>query len=466
MYIEALWGIPEGLYYYPCDAYWINTRTPSASDLEPKTTDRFLIQREVRFKGQFVAPDADGTFRLCTTQQPWDWKGVINDDSVVRQMTLFTRQLAGVEGRAVKIMWFLGCAPWTGLPHALPWYHDFEADGWTTAGSHQRNSRDEVVALRTLDDLKALERKAADAYKPMDARRLLVLLDPAEDQIIRSEAVAERVGKAAHSLGAIVELQGGVLSHVYYALRRTGVDVSVKNRPHFRPRHTTFHKLVRDRIPGVVAAGGERAKIRRLSPEELRAALKIKLVEEAFEARDATADELVQELADVLEVVDALIEASHISPSEQQKVQNAKRLSRGGFKEGIMLLETKLDQWESETASTTPSVLPGATRGAGVVETAQSVRLEGVRSGPSEVREGEEFVEFVHTFDVGLTHAEWSLASPETLGIDTPLPADSIGWIVEGKRDGAQLKLRLKIRVGTRQMRLRFGGEGRGGKQD
>ena len=62
VYIEALWGIPEGLYYYPCDAYWVNTRTPSASDLEPKTTDRFLIQKDVRFKGQFVAPDADGTF--------------------------------------------------------------------------------------------------------------------------------------------------------------------------------------------------------------------------------------------------------------------------------------------------------------------------------------------------------------------------------------------------------------------
>ena len=67
--------------------------------------------------------------------------------------------------------------------------------------------------------------------------------------------MAERVGKAGARLGAVVELQGGILSHVYYTLKRTGVNVAVRNPPSFALRPATFNKLVRDKIPSVVAAG-------------------------------------------------------------------------------------------------------------------------------------------------------------------------------------------------------------------
>ncbi|MCI0711669.1 MAG: nucleoside triphosphate pyrophosphohydrolase [Chloroflexi bacterium] len=56
-----------------------------------------------------------------------------------------------------------------------------------------------------------------------------------------------------------------------------------------------YNKLVRDNIPEIIAANGQ--------------ALRQKLVEEAQEVLQAKPDELVNELADVYEVLDALIAA-------------------------------------------------------------------------------------------------------------------------------------------------------------
>ena len=82
--------------------------------------------------------------------------------------------------------------------------------------------------------------------------------------------------------------------------------------------------------------------------------------------------------------------------------------------------------------SATSSLLPPAVKDAGVVETNQAARLESTRPGPFDVREAEDFVEFVHTFDVGLTHSEWRLGSPERIRVGTSVPADSIEWTIEG----------------------------------
>ena len=457
VYIEALWGIPEGLYYYPCDAYLVDTLAPSAHGLLEDVKDRFQIWEERRYKGEFVAPNAEGQFVVCTTLRPWDWKGTIADHSVARDIALFTRRLAAIEAKPVKLMWFLGCAPWTELPSALPWYHDFEADDWTAAGSdYQRNKRDQIVSLRTLRDLEELEQRALEAYKTSNAKPLVVCLNPVEDRIIRNEAVAERIGHAACTLGAIVELQGGVLSHLYYVLRRTGANVAVRNRPSFSVRPAAIQKLVRDKIPHDVAAGGEVATISHLAPDELRSALKIKLVEEAFEARDAAASDLVHELADVLEVMDALITVSKISRSELGRVRRMKRARRGGFKKGVMLLETSLELRDNSSASLTQSMFPPADDGpqGRVVETNQSGPLEDTKPGPFDIRTGADFVEFVHTAVVGLTHPEWRLTSPEKIRVDTRAPAGSIEWTLEGKREGGQIKLRMKIRLGTMQLNL------------
>jgi predicted house-cleaning noncanonical NTP pyrophosphatase (MazG superfamily) len=71
------------------------------------------------------------------------------------------------------------------------------------------------------------------------------------------------------------------------------------------------------------------------------AALKQKIVEEAYEAFDArSGDELLGELADVQEVVRALCDALGIPVSQVDEERENKRIKRGGFKRGLMLKKT------------------------------------------------------------------------------------------------------------------------------
>ena len=454
VYVEALWGIPEGLYYYPCDAYLIDTRAISSTDLASRDSSTFAIQQELRFKDAFVAPDSSGHFAVHRTQRPWDWKSTIGDPALLKDIARFTRLLAGHEGKPVKVMWFLDCHQDTMLPRALPWYHDFETEAWDSSShARARNARDEDIELRDTAGLERLEARVAQGEPSQDSRRLVISLNPVEDRFIRDESIAERVGSAAKRLGAVVELRGGVLSHLYYVLRRTDAEVSVRNQPRFNQRFEQFDKLVRDKIPEVVAAAGELARVARLPPEQLAAALKIKLVEEAFEVRDSNRETLTGELADVLEVVEALRKASGISRQQLSSSRTTKRTRRGGFDEGFVLLETGFARKEPALAG--DMMLPDAAP-EGVLESQQLPALESARQGPLDVRRAENFVEFVHSLSIGLSYTEWTLSSPQHLNAATPPRSRPISWTIEGRREGSRLKLRLKIRVGGQQLEIPF----------
>ena len=69
------------------------------------------------------------------------------------------------------------------------------------------------------------------------------------------------------------------------------------------------NKLVRDQIPGIVAATGSQPSTRVLDNASYRGALRAKPLEEAQEARTAPDERLASELADVLEVLRALARA-------------------------------------------------------------------------------------------------------------------------------------------------------------
>ena len=95
-------------------------------------------------------------------------------------------------------------------------------------------------------------------------------------------------------------------------------------------------KLIRDRLPAIMRAQGLQVFDRRLNDAEFIAALKDKLVEEAQEVGAATSqDDLIDELADVMEVIAALAEASGVTPGEIEARRRAKRAERGGFDERV-----------------------------------------------------------------------------------------------------------------------------------
>ncbi|MBU2029438.1 MAG: nucleoside triphosphate pyrophosphohydrolase [Alphaproteobacteria bacterium] len=69
----------------------------------------------------------------------------------------------------------------------------------------------------------------------------------------------------------------------------------------------------------------------RMDAAAYRLALRHKLVEEAQEVEAASAGELVEELADVLEVVMALAAAEGFDMAQIEAARLAKRAQRGGF---------------------------------------------------------------------------------------------------------------------------------------
>ncbi len=99
-----------------------------------------------------------------------------------------------------------------------------------------------------------------------------------------------------------------------------------------------FNKLVRDKIPAVIEANGEQAKTRILTDDEYRAELNKKLLEEVAEY---SADNNVEELADIVEVVYGILNSMGISIEEFEIIRKAKVDKRGAFQERIFLEETK-----------------------------------------------------------------------------------------------------------------------------
>jgi predicted house-cleaning noncanonical NTP pyrophosphatase (MazG superfamily) len=105
-------------------------------------------------------------------------------------------------------------------------------------------------------------------------------------------------------------------------------------RPYMR---VAYNKLVRDRIPEIIESDGHRVVTRLLDDQSYRAALLAKLLEEAREASDAPKEFLPAELADVLEVVQALAIAMGMTWDQLLTLAADKRAQRGGFNHRIFL---------------------------------------------------------------------------------------------------------------------------------
>ncbi len=93
-----------------------------------------------------------------------------------------------------------------------------------------------------------------------------------------------------------------------------------------------YNKLVRDKIPEILERKGVSYEKRIASPKEYKEELVKKLVEEVSEFVEANDPE---ELADVLEVIEALRKLPEYSNIEDLRLQ--KRKERGGFDDKIIL---------------------------------------------------------------------------------------------------------------------------------
>ena len=100
--------------------------------------------------------------------------------------------------------------------------------------------------------------------------------------------------------------------------------------------HKSYRKLVRDRIPEIIAASGKRCETEILSDEDYISMLDAKLDEELAEYH---ADHSLEELADLMEVIRACAAAQGCTPEALEELRAKKAAERGGFAKKILLKE-------------------------------------------------------------------------------------------------------------------------------
>jgi predicted house-cleaning noncanonical NTP pyrophosphatase (MazG superfamily) len=98
-----------------------------------------------------------------------------------------------------------------------------------------------------------------------------------------------------------------------------------------------YDKLVRDRIPDIIMAKGESCMTHIADEAEYEAKLFEKLREEANEL---VRDKSVGEIADVLEVIDAIAALKGFSKEEIDAIKQKKFEERGGFSGRVILEES------------------------------------------------------------------------------------------------------------------------------
>lgn len=101
-----------------------------------------------------------------------------------------------------------------------------------------------------------------------------------------------------------------------------------------------YHKLVRDRIPKIIEADGKTCVCETLSDEDYLSLLDQKLNEELAEYQESKS---LEELADLLEVMQAVVKARGWTLEELEQVRADKTAKRGGFEKKILLKEVQED---------------------------------------------------------------------------------------------------------------------------
>ena len=100
----------------------------------------------------------------------------------------------------------------------------------------------------------------------------------------------------------------------------------------------TYYKLGRDRIPEIIEADGKKYVCEKLSDEDYLSLLDQKLNEELAEYQESKS---LEELADLLEVMQAVVKARGWTLEELEQVRVEKAAKRGGFEKKILLKEVQ-----------------------------------------------------------------------------------------------------------------------------
>ncbi len=97
-----------------------------------------------------------------------------------------------------------------------------------------------------------------------------------------------------------------------------------------------YNKLIRDRIPEIIERSEKKAVVEKVSDNEYISRLNEKLGEEL---REYLESQSVEELADLVEVIYAILDSKKVSIKEFEEIRLHKATERGAFKERLVLKE-------------------------------------------------------------------------------------------------------------------------------
>lgn len=323
--VDCLWGVPDGLQYLPHDSF------------EYDVARKRIVSERVRWKPRFIQECNDGSWQELRVRRSLARSRSL-PSADVSDVAETSHEIAAAYGGPLLIMWFCQVPNGLGIGCNLPW---FSMPATRKSPSLRASG---PVSPQWPRKLLQTAQDAADT-KPEEAARTILVLDPHVELFRDDKSFLSAVMRLAKASGAPVQLAGSSLAHAYYQLEKAGVSVIPADgagRTRSRGRRS-FDKLVRDRVPGEIAAKGEEVVGSQLQRSELRHALVAKLLEEAQELLAATdPDDVKAELSDLLEVVRAMAAVTGVSWEEVEASADEKRARRGGFESGAVLVETTL----------------------------------------------------------------------------------------------------------------------------
>lgn len=316
--IQALWGLPEGLYYNAHDRITIFTRT---NDVKKMNKEKFEIIQEPVFKEKFIAPDENGEWVVKKLRPPYDWRITITDTDIIKDIAYRARKITEKVGTELSIMWFIGIDESYYKTSNMPWYHEkcdrnSFYDTKTSERYRKKYFYEKEYIIQNEEDLKKLE--------DMNLAEIgIVRIQPNDDKTLRSKEFIRNVGIFCSKNNINIFLEGSILAHTYYQLLSTGANVICAHEMKEKQDKIEYNKLVRDNIPQIIRGNGEDVVCVCIKKEGLICELKNKIVEEAYEVFEAEQDaEIIEELADLAEVCEALKSKLFLLNEDKRMIDN------------------------------------------------------------------------------------------------------------------------------------------------
>lgn len=445
--IEALWGLPEGLYYNAHDKYIVDTKILRIDQIQTADIERFEVVERRHYKHFFIAPDKDGHWTSKILKPPYDWGNAIQKKAWIKEIAFESRRIAEEEKKPLSIMWFIDVPNEYCQKSIFPWYHeDHDPSVTNRVGTNRaKTPYDKLLVIRTTDDLQKLRQEAQKEHS--DVR--YVQIQPCEETLLRNKMTLRDIGEITKKIGAIIILEGGVLSHAYYQLMETQAVVEVVHPFGDSEDKREFNKLVRDKVSSNIELGGEIVNKVQLSGEFLMRALREKLVEEAFEVLDAIdKDSIIGELADVSELIDSILSKIDVSRDVLEQRQKQKREKAGGFNDGVILLDTRNPLPTKINADVPSPLLDGSVS----MDTRKIIELGHKVDKWTDKREHSAATEIITRIVVPIVRDNWTTSNPEK--ISGNVTESNIQAKIVGTRLGSKLQIELSVYSPQKQIDL------------